>query len=54
METTTTPAPHDWGYARCEECGRAFDLLDADAANEWLSEQGGSEVWDPHVARLRR
>ena len=26
----------------------------ADAANEWLSEQGGSEVWDPHVARLRR
>lgn len=35
METTTTPAPQDWGYARCEECGRAFDLLDADAANEW-------------------
>lgn len=32
---TTTPAPHDWGFACCEECGRAFDLLDEYEASEW-------------------
>jgi len=31
----TAPAPEDWGYARCKECGRAFDLLDAEDAEEW-------------------
>jgi len=31
----TAPALEDWGYALCKECGRAFDLLDAEDAEDW-------------------
>lgn len=33
--TPATHAPHEWGYARCHECGRLFDLLDGPDADEW-------------------